>query len=60
LMTASPWWVATALALLVLGEAVDRCEFYQDLTVPTPVRQAREDLTRMLAERGDALPRGLS
>ncbi len=50
LMAASPLWVATALSLLVLGEAVDRCEFYQDLTVRTPVRQAREDLTRLLAE----------
>jgi DMSO reductase anchor subunit len=57
-MTASPSWVATGLALLVLGEAVDRCEFYRDLTVPTPVRQTREDLMRMLAERGDALPSG--
>jgi len=27
---------------------VDRCEFYLDLTVPTPARQIREDLTRML------------
>jgi Fe-S-cluster-containing dehydrogenase component/DMSO reductase anchor subunit len=55
LMAASPSWVATGLALLVLGEVVDRCEFYQDLTVPAPVRQAREDLTRMLAARGEAL-----
>ncbi len=50
LLLAAPGWAPAAWALFVLGEVVDRCEFYVDLTVPTPARQMSADLTRMLAE----------
>ncbi len=47
MLTTSQAWVAPALVLVALGEVVDRCEFYLDLTVPTPARQVRDDLARM-------------
>jgi len=49
MLATSQAWVVAALVLLVLGECVDRCEFYLDLTVPTPARQVREDLARMIS-----------
>ena len=29
---------------LVIGEIIDRCEFYLELKIPTPQRQINEDL----------------
>jgi len=45
-----PGWAPAAWALFALGEAVDRAEFYVDLTVPTPARQIEADLTAMLSD----------
>ena len=47
LLVGSPVWTPVALVLLIAGEVVDRCEFYLDLTVPTPARQIREDLAQL-------------
>jgi Fe-S-cluster-containing dehydrogenase component/DMSO reductase anchor subunit len=52
LWEASPLWSTVFLVLVLLGEVVDRCQFYLDLAVPTPARQMREDLARALAEAG--------
>jgi len=49
MMATSQAWVAAALVVLTLGEVVDRCEFYLELTVPTPARQVQKDLARMLS-----------
>jgi Fe-S-cluster-containing dehydrogenase component/DMSO reductase anchor subunit len=43
----SPAGRFAALGLMIVGEIVDRGEFYVDLTVPTPARQIREDLARL-------------
>lgn len=45
----APGQAAVAWILFGIGEIVDRCEFYIDLTVQSPARQMREDLRRMLA-----------
>ena len=46
---ASPWMVAGAV-LLLLGEAVDRGEFYAELEIPSPARQVRTDLVEAVRE----------
>jgi DMSO reductase iron-sulfur subunit len=42
-------WPAVAMA--IAGEAIDRCEYYLELDVPTPRRQASEDLEAILSRR---------
>jgi len=46
---ASPWMVVGAV-LLLLGEAVDRGEFYAELEIPSPARQVRTDLLEAVRE----------
>jgi len=45
---AAPVTTLVGLILLALGEMVDRGEFYQELTIPTPARQVRADLMSLV------------
>ncbi|UCC25639.1 MAG: dimethyl sulfoxide reductase anchor subunit [Gemmatimonadales bacterium] len=49
LVGTAPVTAVAGLVLLALGEALDRGEFYQELTVPTPARQVQEDLASVVA-----------
>jgi DMSO reductase iron-sulfur subunit len=50
---ALPGLPALALAALFAGEAVDRCEFYLELDIPSPAAQAAADLRRELRAVAD-------
>ena len=48
-------WPAWALAGAAVGELVDRCEFYQELEVPTPAGQMARELNRRLKSMQDGV-----
>ena len=45
-------WMQAALAGLLIGEFIDRCEFYTELEPPSPRRQVAIDLAARLRELG--------
>jgi DMSO reductase iron-sulfur subunit len=50
-MTTSPAAHAFVILAVVVGELIDRCEFYAELDFPTPARQMETDLAARLATR---------
>ncbi|MEM7357075.1 MAG: DmsC/YnfH family molybdoenzyme membrane anchor subunit, partial [Acidobacteriota bacterium] len=47
-LTGAQHWTAWALVSVLLGELIDRCEFYEELEVPTPRGQMDHELAARL------------
>jgi DMSO reductase anchor subunit len=45
-------WYPVAVAGVIVGELIDRAEFYVELDAPSPARQMHADLSAVLKEKG--------